>query len=310
MLFDMLSGKESAVDNTPESTKPRWGQARRLAFIDLRLQYDGRINRSDIQDFFQISTPQATADLELYRRVAGSNLRYDGRQKAYVAEPGFVPHFGHQTADRYLDELFRLESALLSADESFVGYRPSVGVVATPSRAIDAPTVAILVRAMRDGTALDISYDSMNSATPADRVISPHAMGFDGLRWHVRAWCHTRRVFRDFAIGRLRIRGEADVDVTPDAIEDTGWTTTVVLRLEPHPGLTEHQREAIVRDFGMENGQCEVKCRKAMVFYTLRHLNLERDEIAVDPVFQHVVLVNRAEVNRWMEEDRALAPAP
>lgn len=310
MPFDMLSGMESSVNNTSEAAKPRWGQARRLAFIDLRLQYDGRINRSDIQNFFQISTPQATADLDLYRKLAGSNLRYDGRQKAYVAEPDFVPLFGDQTADRYLDELYRLESALVSDDESFVGYRPSIGVVATPSRAIDAPAVATLVRAIRDQSALDVSYDSMNTATPADRVISPHALGFDGLRWHVRAWCHTRKVFRDFAIGRLHIRGPADVDHTPKPADDIGWTTMVALRLEPHPGLTEHQREAVVRDFGMENGRCEVRCRKAMVFYTLRHLNLEREEIASDPAFQHVVLANREDAKKWMREDRALAPQP
>lgn len=30
----------------------RWGQARRIAFIDLRLQYDGRLNRKDLIDFF------------------------------------------------------------------------------------------------------------------------------------------------------------------------------------------------------------------------------------------------------------------
>lgn len=302
--------KESALDKTSDSTKPRWGQARRLAFIDLRLQYDGRINRSDIQDFFQISTPQATADLELYRQMAGSNLRYDGRQKAYVAEAGFVPQFGHTTADRYLDELYRLESGLVSRDESFVGYSPSIGVVATPSRAIDATAVATLVRAVRDSTALAVTYNSMNTETPANRVISPHAMGFDGLRWHVRAWCHTRGVFRDFAIGRLHILGTADVEASPNPSDDIGWATTVVLVLKPHPELKAHQREAVMRDFGMKDGKREVECRKAMVFYTLRHLNLERDEVAEDPALQHVVLANRPEVNRWMNEDRALAPAP
>lgn len=35
-------------------------------------------------------------------------------------------------------------------------------------------------------------YQSMNRdrPDPAWRRISPHAFGFDGLRWHVRAWCH------------------------------------------------------------------------------------------------------------------------
>ena len=292
------------MDKPTDSSKPRWGQARRLAFIDLRLQYDGRINRKDIQEFFQISTPQATADLELYGKVTSGNLRYDGREKAYVAEEGFKPQFGRSAATRYLDELYRPEEKLVGADESFVGYRPPTGVVATPSRAIDSTVVAVLVRAMRDTTALTIRYDSMSSDTPAERVISPHAMGFDGLRWHVRAWCHTRRLFRDFAIGRLDLQGPAAVDHPVNPEDDAGWTTFVDIVLKPHRKLTPSQREAVMRDYGMEDGVRKVPCRKAMLFYTLRHLNLESDVEEADPARQQVVLGNRADVVRWIEEDR------
>lgn len=292
------------MNKPTDSSKPRWGQARRLAFIDLRLQYDGRINRKNIQHFFQISTPQATADLELYGKVANGNLRYDGREKAYVADAGFQPQFGRSTATRYLDELYRLQEKLVDSDESFVGYRPPTGVVVTPSRAIDSTVVAVLVRAMRDKTALKIIYDSMSSDTPAERVISPHAMGFDGLRWHVRAWCHTRGLFRDFAIGRLDIQGPATVGNIVDPEDDAGWTTWVDILLVPHNGLSPSQRNAVMRDYGMEDGLRKVPCRKAMLFYTLRHLNLESDVEATDPARQQVVLGNREDVVRWIDEDR------
>lgn len=296
------------MDKPTDFSKPRWGQARRLALIDLRLQYDGRINRRNIQEFFDISTPQATTDLELYRKLAGDNIRYDGREKAYVSGADFHPQFGRSAATRYLDELFRLECGLVDRDESFVGYLPPTGVVATPSRAIESGDVAVLVTAMRDKTALQVTYQSMNSEIPVERVISPHAMGFDGLRWHVRAWCHERRTFRDFAIGRLHIHGPAKVEETMNPGDDEGWTTWVDIVIEPHGGLSPSQREAVMRDYEMEGGRRRVPCRKAMLFYTLRHLNLESDEISEDPARQHVILANRPEVMRWMGEDRDLSP--
>jgi hypothetical protein len=292
------------LDKPAETSKPRWGQARRLAFIDLRLQYDGRINRKDIQEFFDISTPQATADLDLYSRCADGNLRYDFREKAYLAEPSFVPQFGRSAATRYLDDLYRLAHHVVEEDESFVGYKPSVGVVATPTRTIESSVVAVLVRAMRDNTALDVVYASMNKDSVAERVITPHAMAFDGLRWHVRAWCHTRNAFRDFAIGRMHVRGSVAVETQADPSADIGWHTTVDVVLKPHPNLKPHQLDAVVRDYDMKDGFCTVPCRQAMLFYTLRHLNLERADVAEDPARQHVILANRPQVEAWIAEDR------
>lgn len=297
------------MENEKESVKPRWGQERRLAFIDLRLQYDGRVNRKDLQGFFGISIPQASADLDLYKQKAGSNLTYDGSARAYIAEPDFNPITGRSTAASYLDELYRLASGLVSPDETFVGFVPPIGVVATPVRDIRAREVATLVRAIRDKKALAVVYQSMDSDDPVERVITPHALGFDGLRWHMRAWCHQRRAFRDFAIGRTEVVGEVGGVAAIDPADDVGWTTMVDIVLVPHPKLSESQRTAVMRDYGMKEGRYLLSCRKAMVFYTLRHLNLESPVIQERAARQHVVVANRNEVECWMAEDRALTPA-
>jgi len=295
------------VEKPAEPLRPRWGQERRLAFIDTRLQYDGKINRRDLQEFFDISTPQASADLETYRTRAGANLHYDGRERAYLAAPTFRPLTGRSSAINYLDDLYRLASEVIDPLESFVGFVPPTGVVATPSRAITATEVATLVRAIRDRTAHEIVYQSMNAPAPVNRVISPHAMGFDGLRWHVRAWCHQRRVFRDFAVGRLEVLREvADVEIA-DPATDRGWTTHVGIVLVPHPHLSPSQRAAVIRDYGMVGDKLVLECRKAMLFYTLRHLNLQSKKISDDPATQHVIVENRNEVERWIQEDRALS---
>lgn len=292
------------METPAETSKPRWGQARRLAFIEVRLQYDGRINRADLISFFDISMPQASADLRLYQSLASENMAYDPRARVYVAKAGFRPVFGRSAATRYLDELHRLARGVIDVDESFVGFVPPTGVVETPTRAIESVEVATLVQAIRDRVALRIRYQSMDHPSPLSLVLSPHAFGFDGLRWHVRAWCHMRSVFRDFAIGRLEVDGVAAGIADIDPTMDEGWTTYVPVVLEPHPKLSAEQREVVMRDYGMQTGQLVLKCRKAMLFYTLRHLNLESLEVMDHPAHQHVVIQNREMVARWVDEDR------
>lgn len=293
------------MDQPAGKPKVRWGQNRRLTFIELRLQFDGRINRSDLMSFFDISAPQATADLGLYQSIAPSNLAYDPRQRVYLSQPNFKPVFGQTAATRYLNELQRLARGVVDPDETFIGFNPPTGVVATPARALQASDVAILVQAIRDAAALRVRYQSMDDPTPQKLVLSPHAMGFDGLRWHVRAWCHARNMFRDFAIGRLKIEGPAPDAATIDPASDKGWTTTVVVSLIPHPKLSADQRKCVMDDYNMHQGKLELQCRKAMLFYTLRHLNLETLQVGDDPARQHVVVENADEVKRWMDEDRA-----
>lgn len=286
------------------SPRVRWGQNRRLNFIDVRLQYDGRINRSDLMLFFDISAPQASADLGLYQQLAADNLVYDNRQRIYLATPGFKPLSKRSEAARYLNELQRLARGIVEPDESFVGYQPPTGVVVSPSRAIQADEVATLVRAIRDRVALRARYQSMDVPEPQEWVLSPHALGFDGLRWHARAWCHARQIFRDFATGRLDVLEHLPDEDAIDSALDEGWSTEVIVVLVPHPGLTPSQRRVVMHDYGMIDGHSELRCRKAMLFYTLRHLNLESLTTSDAPAQQHVVVENAREVEQWMHEDR------
>ena len=292
------------MDKPNPTEKPRWGQTRRLAFIDLRLQYDGRINRKDLISYFNISQPQASADLAAYQSVAPQNIDYDASARVYVARDSYRPLSGRSDATRYLDELQRLAREVVASSESFVGFVPPTGVVATPARAIESSGVAKLVRAIRDNKAIEVRYQSMDHPEAQEWVLTPHALGFDGLRWHARCWCHSRRLFRDFAIGRLLILSEA-ADAPPiDPTFDEGWNTQVPVVLVPHPALSPSQRKTVEHDYVMLNGQLVLDCRKAMLFYTLRHLNLQ--DLTVDPkaARQHIVVQNTEDVARWIAEDR------
>jgi hypothetical protein len=55
----------------------------RLRFIDFLLHEYGSINRSAITDYFAISTPQASHDLQQYAQLAPDNMTYDPVARTY-----------------------------------------------------------------------------------------------------------------------------------------------------------------------------------------------------------------------------------
>ncbi|PKO49081.1 MAG: WYL domain-containing protein [Betaproteobacteria bacterium HGW-Betaproteobacteria-4] len=275
----------------------KWVQERRLEFIDFRLRWDGRLNRSDLIDFFGVSTPQASLDIARYSELAPNNLVYDRSARVYLAGLNFKPLFVTGNSSRYLNDLLATACGLVEHQANFIGWHPSVATVPTPGRAMSAATLAALLKAMREGHALRLVYQSMTSPEPSERLLSPHALAHDGFRWHVRAFCHLRHQFRDFVIARiLSITGTELANVTAE--HDEEWLTQVKLVLVPHPGLSEGHRRVIELDYGMDNGEVVLECRQALLFYLLKHLGLEGGGVA-RPEAQQIVLKNAEEVARF-----------
>ena len=278
----------------------RWSQDRRLEFIDFRLRWDGRLNRSDLTEFFGISVPQASLDIAKYSELAPANLAYDRSARVYIAPPSFVPLFPASDAGRYLNELLAKWSGLDAEQSSFLAWAPPVATVPSPGRTFRVDVLVALLRAIREVRAIRVLYQSMTSPQPSARVLTPHALAHDGFRWHARAYCHTRKEFRDFVIARmLEVQGFDAAGVKSDA--DKEWHTIVPLVLIPHPQLSDSHKRAIELDFGMQDGQVEFQCRHAFLFYALRHLRLDLDGSA-KPEAQQISLKNRTAVERFMRE--------
>lgn len=66
----------------------------RLRLIDFLLQHYGTLNRAAIEDFFGISTQQASLDVKLYLELAPANAAYDRSARVYRRGDGFRPLFG------------------------------------------------------------------------------------------------------------------------------------------------------------------------------------------------------------------------
>jgi len=289
-------------DQTTRPAKPtRWGQERRVEFIDFRLQWDGRVNRSDLIDFFRISVPQASLDFARYMELAPGNIEYDRSEKAYLATPNFSPLVATGEAQGYLNQLLGVSSEVLEREASFLGWTPPLGAVKFPGRKIEASVLRIVLEAIRRKRMLKVEYQSMNRPNPTVRGISPHAVGFDGFRWHVRAYCHERNDFRDFVFARI-LNVASDEESTVDPINDAAWINMLDVVLAPHPELQEGQRRAIELDYGMKEGRVSFQTRQALLFYVLRRLGLDRPAQGT-PQSQQIVLVNRDVLHPFLEHN-------
>lgn len=280
----------------PKNHKTSSGQERRLEFIDFRLRWEGKLNRKDLIEHFGVSVPQASLDIAKYLELAPSNLNYDPSSRSYHSTSHFQPVFTHSSASRYLAELLATKTGVLEPSGSFIGIGVEVGYAPTPSRAMDEETIVSLVRAIKGQRSVLARYQSMSSLD-SERELSPLALGHDGFRWHVRAYCHQKSRFSDFVLTRLSNIQENGAALATLG-EDMEWNTVVTLVLVPHPDLTANKQAAIAYDYGMVGGEALLPCRQALLFYTLKHLGLAGGE---SPAARQIFLKNHADVQPYLD---------
>lgn len=280
------------MTNPSDGAKMRWGAEQRLEFIEFRAFWEGGVNRSDITDRFGVSTPQASNDLSQYRELAPTNLVYDASAKRYVATPEFAPRYLALSADRYLSQLRAKAEGVISLDETWIGVAPDAQAMPAPARRVDPQLLRDLLAVIREGASVEVWYQSMSPLRPDAewRRITPHAFGSDGLRWHVRGFCHIDGVFKDFVLSRWRgLRAKGPAGAGPSADQD--WTDTFGVKLAPNPALSASQQEAVAWEYDMPMGSVELSVRKALLYYLKKRLRLDLDHDL--PSETPVVVANR-----------------
>lgn len=274
----------------------RWGIERRLEFVEFRLYWEGGVNRSDIVDEFGVSVPQASKDLALYQEQAPANIVYDRSEKRYFASDAFRPKFIELDAAAYLDRLATTKTTGDHAHASLVSDRLPI-----PQRHIAPNSLRSLLAAVRGNRSIEILYQSMSQtrSEPLWRRVSPHAFASDGLRWHIRAYCHIDKKFKDFILSRcLDCRDLGEAGSCPES--DKLWNSHFQVVLIPNPALTRGRKEVVAQDFAMEDGRVVVTVRRAMLYYFSKRLRL--DLSASDPRETPVVVSNRAEFDSALSE--------
>lgn len=283
--------------------KINWGVERRLEFIEFRLSWEGGVRRSDIMAAFRVSEPQASKDLTLYQERAPGNAVYDKVSKRYVAGEGFRPMFLERGPEKYLQRLRSLAEGLTEGAESWIANEPEVDIVVTPTREVSEDCLRAILSAHRNGQSLEILYQSMSLDRPKPmwRRITTHAFGYDGFRWHVRAYCHLTDRFKDFLLPRISGSRDPQAGGAPGSA-DKLWQERFKIRIAPHPDLSPDQQASVVRDYRMTDGEGEIEVRYAMLFYVLKRLNLLGHPERLPARSQHIVVVNREETDAALRQ--------
>ncbi|MER9353320.1 WYL domain-containing protein [Mesorhizobium sp. M0025] len=287
-----------------ENEKPgvRWGVEQRLEFIEFRLFWEGGVNRADIIKMFGVSVPQASKDLTLYQDQAPGNVEYDKSGKRYIPSRSFEPKFLSRDPDAYLSRLRSLAEGLSKPTESWLGYCPDSDIALTPHREVNTAVLRSVLDAMRDKKSVEVLYQSMSRVRtdPVWRRMSPHAFGYDGFRWHARAYCHTDAKFKDFILPRI-LEARAPGPFGAHSRDDLRWHERIHVEITPHPALTENQKKVVAKDYGMTGNKAVLSVRCSMLFYVLKRLGLLRDAEKEPTRAQHIVLLNKEAVQAALD---------
>jgi predicted DNA-binding transcriptional regulator YafY len=279
-----------------EKADLRWGVEQRLEFIEFRLFWEGHVNRGDLMSAFGVSVNQASTDLNRYIGMAPDNMQYDKSARAYVRGAAFAPLYLKPDASRYLSQLRSVADGILDRADAWIGQFPSYDAAPTPVRGVNAKTLRSVIAAIRRSEAIEVKYQSLSGPEPRWRWIAPHAVGFDGFRWHTRAFCLTDQSFKDFLLSRIiETRGTKPSEAEPET--DADWNEHVTLEIGPHPELSDTQQKVIALDYGMRSGKAKIPVRKALLYYALKRLGLDTDPAARRPQDQQIVLLNGAELD-------------
>lgn len=288
------------MNDTDNKWPIRWELLLRYRYIETIALWEGRLTTRHLCDSFGIGRQQASKDINHYiRNIGPGNLVYDKYLKGYKPTDAFEPRLTRGLADEYLHLMAR-NSELTTMFASLALTPANVEVLSVPVRDVRPQTLRPIMQAARLQKRLEVDYVSIKNPDREGRIIVPHTLVFNGLRWHVRAWCEKNLEYRDFVLSRFRDTPEI-LDNSEHGIDsDTDWNTLVTVRIIPDPRLNAEQQRVVEVDYGMQAGALQIETRGKLVPYALKLLHIDPTAEHPDPTAQQIVVENRTALERWL----------
>lgn len=271
--------------------------------LELILQWEGKLNTQHLRSLLGVSRPTASKVINAYKERHPENIEYNGSSKGYEPTPEFTPCYGPCLLDDYL----ALNQVTDNADTSAQLQQSQTirfgNVHAQPKPELMRKIFAAIYNQQR----IDIGYASVNSPEFDERIISPHSLIFDGLRWHTRAWCEKNGAFRDFVLTRITDVIEHEGSAVKTREDDEEWNTWLSFDIEPDPRLDQARQKIIALDYGMNINAKNIKrtltVRAATLLYWLTHLRVEFEHN--DPRAQQIVVSadSKKYLKKWLPDD-------
>ncbi|EKA7380504.1 WYL domain-containing protein [Vibrio parahaemolyticus] len=260
-------------------TDIKWDQQMRFRLIEVIALWEGRLTTNHLCDAFRIGRQQASRDINKYLTLTErEQLVLDRAIKGYRPADDFKPLYTQGTAHEYLSMLHQQ----YDQEETFEFFNwgeAQSTVLSVPERAICPKIVRGLIAAARANLRVDIDYVSLSTPDVRGRIISPHSLVYDGIRWHVRAYCEENKGFYDFVLSRFRNTPYLMDRSSNTREQDHEWNHQVTITVMPNPNLSEKQQRVVAEDYAMENYKLTLVTRKALVNYYLRRMGVMLDEI-------------------------------
>jgi len=198
----------------------------RFVWFDNEIRRQRYPNASNLADQFEITIKTAQRSIEYFRERLIAPLAYDFFKKGYhYTDPSFQLPVTRISEEELLallisQKLITEASAGSLGDElGRVSKRLGSLLAANlPGRAhpedafsfrwknihlADPQTFKIVTSALLQGRLLTFSYHSPGAATEVSRTVEPHHMVNYMGNWHLIAFCHLRKDWRDFLLGRM-----------------------------------------------------------------------------------------------------------
>lgn len=251
--------------------------------IELFAQWEGKVNTTLLQNIFNVGRQKASDIIKSYTERYPENLHYNASLKGQQPTANFKPYHAGNSFDEYHHLLAR------TGHSDYLSFlQTGFSLLEAPLRNISPSLVQPIIRAIREQLRLDIGYASVSTPEYESRIISPHCLVFDGIRWHVRAWCEKNQGFRDFVLSRFSGEFEFEGPAQYTVNDDERWNTWLEIVIEPDPRLSEARKRIIAMDYQMENNQRVIPVRAALVLYVWQRLRL--DHYAPDPEAQQITI--------------------
>lgn len=276
----------------------KWDVRQRLTLLEATAFWTGELITNFLTDRFSISRVQATKDIGLYLSFRPNNLRYDRSLKRYLITEQFQPLLitGHP---QECLQVLQASNASAPSVVTLMGNLPTVEMINMPNRLIDLDVLRPVMQATRFGLLLEIAYQSMSTPEPRLRQVAPHTLVFDGFRWHMRAFSVYHDQHRDFVLARIhhaRLLGKP----SGPCPTDMAWEHFLTVKVGPHPGLSDAQKQAVERDYAMTAGCFITQVREALLPYFLLAMRLGKDDSQREAITQQIVLLNREELQPFI----------
>ena len=280
----------------------KWDRRIRLQFIEAVAYWEGNIDTNRLMQQFEISRPQAIKDFNLYKELFPNTLEYDPSKKTYylnTSNPAFFPE--GPDINKYM--------SLIT-----IGSKPewlnSLGYPAPSVRRVNAFVVSQVIIALRSNTMARIKYQALESSDVEGRIIKPIKLINTGFRWHIRALREKKGDigYRDFLLPRFtEFLGFVHTSFKHEP-EDIEWNTKITLKLQINPCIKNRERRRIIQEeFGMQNGELQVKTNAAMIKYMLDCYTIDIDSDACNYEKNLLTVKNYEEIRKYLLKPKDLS---